>query len=452
MENAMKRFITVALTALLAVTVVTPAAARTQVICGDFCVQADYPLRGTSGNWFLDGQDAMLFAERDQIEIVSTVSQKRIAGIVTKGSVSIISISLSNTRDYMVVGFNTGELVLFDTYTLDSVTLDVVYESRYANRSAVSNDGRTVFVALHDLEAKRATIRKYVDGVKRQEFVMEDYGSQMVSMSLNASESALYVAGGDVEIPWLRFDTSAISSGPVASSTVTRNHSAGAFAIADSDRVFGGSRFDDITGSLVGTTPKIFELNSSTLATTDSIEIPFELRVGALEVDSTVETLYALLHFSPRGGAFSRPIVLKRYDANTLTETGSLSLDKGIAPYPASSFDIDPTGQYLLTRSSFRTYAITLDDSLPRISPQLVEAGGNLWVDWNYIYLNPKAKFKQFEVRFVPSGATKSVTRRVKRATELRLGSTAPLSSVEVRAVYTKKMYNTAWIQASPAT
>lgn len=449
----MKRSLAIALAIALSTTLSPPVSAtvspsardsRLAQTCGDLCVQGQYP--GSYGAWFIDGTDTAVMVGDNSFRVISTATQKTVKTVSAPRRKSLDAFALSSDKSHAVAAFTSGHIYVYDTATWTATRANVtdprpgLDAKRVDVRAvAVSNDGDDVYLGrwMYQDGSDPVHVEGWTDGTYQDGYSRPNSQGVKV-LKLSNDQTDLYV-GYAGTIPTLQsFDTSDIAAGPSASDNSTMVYSVDNIEITSDGRLFASNTADVASPSVA---PRVVEYNPSTLAELDSYDIGSEWQRWAIGLSPDETSLYAVGEFVPQGSP-DEPNRFIQLDIDTLAPlVGSLSLPGARSSYPYS-VDVDPSGKYLLVARYNGTAIVSLDAGYPE--PEVDLALDTNVVSWDYMYLNPKAKFKWFEVKYRKAGSSKWTVKRVKRGTSMTIPvEVAPGSDViQVRAIYKKKSFN----------
>jgi hypothetical protein len=211
--------------------------------------------------------------------------------------------------------------------------------------------------------------------------------------------------------------------------------------ITDDGRVFATNTSNRVDAT--DSEPRILEYNPTTLAELDSYNTESEWQRWAIGLSADESTLFAMGSFVSQGSP-NQPNKVVEFGLDSLDPLdGILEFSEEIGSTP-EAIDVDPTGTYLLASTYSGTYIVALGGgSFEPVVDFDYQAGV---ASWDYLYLNPRAKFKWFEVKYRKIGTTKWLVKRVKASMSAYIGDVQyGTDGLQVRAVYTRKKLNSAW-------
>ncbi len=439
----------------LAPAMAAQAAPRT---CGAVCFQTSYD-DVDLGAWFLDGKDGLLLAEDRGFRVINTFTQKVTFRYTTPTFDTYIdAIARSENSAWVVIALSSGEVYRYDTDDWSRTRISAGLLMTDVRRVAVSNNGEEVYVGRRTGESgdDGSTIQRFHNGVLASDETYTntsgDYG--ITELMLDDSSANLYVGWNGFSPTFVKLDAMDIAAGAVAGDDDDDAWSGSSIAVAEDGTVYGAN--ESIAGMANDAVnyPHVLKMNASTLSVFDSIDSSHNWAQWAITLSEDDQTLFASSAYNgATPGDPDERNKIEIINASTMEVEQTLWIpedwDQNVA-----NIDADYAGRYLAVAARFRVYIVSLDSAPITLTAEYFntgEPGSTQLVDWQYSYLNPKAKFKWFEVKYVPVGKKKAKIKRVKRASETEISQVKDGTTIRVRAVYTKKRYNTAWATAVPA-
>lgn len=453
----MRRSIAGAITLALSLSVVsTTAANAAPTTCGTLCTQTVYD-NADLGAWFLDGVDGLLLADDYGFRVVNIYTQKTTFRYETTMGARIEAISPSANSNWVGIALSSGEVYRYDTEDWSQTRIGAGSLMTDVDRVAVSSDGEEVYVARNANKGSVAsTVQRFHNGVlaSGETFTPDgdDYG--VYELILDDYDTNLYIGRNGHSPTFSKFDAMDVSAGPVAGDDSVDAWSGTSIEIASNGTVYGGNSGGALSYDPGEAIPHVLKMNASTLAVSASLDSSENWTSWEIALSEDDETLYAAsMYVGATAGDDSEANKIEVIDASTLDVEQTLVFPD-LSYASVASIDVDYAGNYLVAAMDGDAYIVSLDSSPATIASEYFntgEPGSTQLIDWQYAYINPRAKFKWFEVKYVPVGKRKAVVKRVKRATQTEIGQVKPGTDIRVRAVYTSKRYNTAWATSEPA-
>ena len=449
-----------AITALSLALAIAPAMAAQSVprTCGALCFQTNYD-DVDLGAWFLDGKDGLLLVEESGFRVLNTFTQKVTFRYTTPTSdTSIDAIARSENSAWVVIALSSGQVYRYDTEDWSRTAINSGVSMTDVERVAVSNSGEEVYVGRLTGTAgvDGSTIQRFHNGVLASGETYTNTGGDygISELMLDDSSTNLYVGWNGFSPTFVKLDAMDIAAGVVAGDDDDDSWSGSSIAVAENGTVYGANESIAEMGNDAVDYPHVLKMNSSTLSVIDSIDSSHNWAQWAITLSEDDQTLFASSAYS---GA--TPGDLNERNKIEIINTSIMEVEQTL-PIPedwdqnVANIDADFAGRYLAVAARYRVYIVSLDSAPITVSAEYFntgEPGSTQLVDWQYSYLNPKAKFKWFEVKYVPFGKNKAKVKRVKRASETEISQVKDGTTIRVRAVYTSKRFNTAWATAMPA-
>lgn len=449
----MKRTLALVIAALVSTMGIMPADAEPRAkasrFCGDFCVQGAYK-KGSLGSFFADDLDTMVHFGYEVVSGYKTFSQKKSFTYEVPDYRYIRMFEHSPDNSAVVFALDNGDVYLLD---VSDGSVELVNETSIDRIAAlaVSDDASRVFIAhkpsfefgepgVIDMYTNLEFDERYTNSG-------EDQGINVVE--LDPTNRWLYVGFLGASPTVVKVDTLDMSGGHVAEDSRSDLWSVTSIVVSPSGSVFAANSSHPASPADTDSVPTIIEFGGTNLNTLDYVELLDDWDGFKLALSDDGELLYSGASFDSANSTLGdMPNTITEYDATGLAVNRELELNRDGRNF-MTMMDVDASGRYLLVSSDeFPTQLISLGNT--RISPDVSmvdQETGNL-VTWRYTYLNPKAKFKFFEVKYTPSNSRKAKIKRVTRAQTTLLPDITPGSDVSVRAVYSNKTYNSVWAVA----
>jgi len=415
--------------------------ARVANICPDMCVKGRFS-HGAEGAWFIDGTNTAVLVDYRSFRVINTATSKTIKIFSAPRRKNITAFALSSDKSYAVAAFSNGAVNVYNS-EWESTRINPFNSRTNVRALAISDDGNDVYLGRWSYEdGNDSAVFERWDTTSLQESFTGTRVQGISVMKLSNDDSTLY-AGFDGAAPTLQsFDSSDISAGPLASDNGTRVWSVDNIEITADGRLFATNTSNRLPSS-DSDEPRILEYDPTTLEELDSYNTDSEWQRWAIGLSAEESTLFAMGSFVSQGSP-DQP--------NKVVEFGLDSLDPldGILEIPAANgstpktIDIDPTGTYLLASTWAGTFIVALRAG--SYEPFVEYDYGTNVAYWDYLYLNPRAKFKWFEVKYKKLGSSKWTVKRVKRSMAKYVNEfTGGTDAIQVRAVYTRKKLNSSW-------
>lgn len=450
----MKRIIAGAIALALSLSVVPMTAANAApTTCGTLCTQTIYD-NADLGAWFIDGEDELLLADYYGFRVISTFSQKTTFRFDLPSGSYIDHFAVSANAHFVVMVLDGGVVYRYNTEDWSRTVINDGVAITDIRQLAVSSNGEEVYVARNPNSGSApSSVLRFHQGELTETFTSEgtDYG--IYALVVDDLDANLYIGWNGNSPTFAKLDATDIASGVIASDDSGVAWGATSIAVAADGTVFGGSPDIAVEGVYGAEYPHVLKMNGTTLAVTDTIDSTQDWRGWEIALSDNDDLLYAASYFLE--GSPSDPDERNKIDvinASTFAIEQTLVFPT-LAAGRIENLDVHSTGNYLVAAMDGDAYIVSLDSSPVTLSAEIFAMDDTTSiVDWQYTYLNPKAKFLWFEVKYYPVGKRKAVVKRVKRATAKEIGQVKPGTDVRVRAVYTKKRLNTAWVVAEFAT
>jgi hypothetical protein len=455
----MKRTLALATALSLALSIAPAMAAQSAPrTCGAVCFQTSYD-DVDLGAWFLDGRDGLLLAESSGFRVMNTFTQQVTFRYTTPTFDTYIdAIARSENSAWVVIALSSGEVYRYDTEDWSRTRISAGLLMTDVQRVAVSNSGEEVYVGRRTGNAgdDGSTIQRFHNGILASGETYTNTGGDygITELVLDDSSANLYVGWNGFSPTFVKLDAMDIAAGAVAGDNDNDAWSGSSIAVAEDGTVYGAN--ESIAGASDPTAnfPHILKMNASTLSVIDTIDSSENWNQWAITLSEDDQSLFSSSAY--QGGDSSDPDLLNKIEiinASTMEVEQTLSIP-GAWDQHVANIDADFAGRYLAVAARYQVYIVSLDSSPITLTAEYFnsgEPGSTQLVDWQYSYLNPTAKFKWFEVKYVPAGKKKAKVKRVKRVSETEISQVRAGTSIRVRAVYSEKRHNTAWATAVPA-
>lgn len=449
----MKRALAIVLVALVSAMGGLPAdaapKARVSKFCGEFCVQGTYPA-ATQGAFFVESINAMVHVSNRTITAYSTITQKKkfTLDIPQSGSIRLFEHSPDNSN--AVFALDTGDVyhVNFGNETITRVNGAPVER---IGALAIDNSGSRVYIGYKPSNSSSvpARIDKYTDYVFDERYTNPGNDQGISVIELDPTQNWLYVGflGGSPTV--VKVDTGDLSGGNVAEDSRNDLWVVSSIVVSPTGSVYAANSSHPASPADNDYVPTIIEFGGSTLNTLDTVELLDDWDGFKLALSDDGERLYAAYFFDDLNSELGPlPNTVAEYDTNELELNRELEFGTHNWNH-MTMLDVDPSGRFLLVSSEEEpVQLVSLDDAPMNPAADTSDLGFTRFVGWEYTYLNPKAKFKYFEVKYTPANKNKPKVKRVKVSYQTSIPSIKPGTDVLVRAVYTNKKLNSAWVVA----
>lgn len=434
-----------------------PIVSETASTCGAMCIQGKYSDAG-GGAFFIDGRNSFVLISdpedpraNGKFRVFSSLTQKKITEVAFPRGVFINDFALSASGDWAVVVLTSGAVYRYDTQNWTRTSIVPVSVAGAVLQAAISVDGSEVYLARQDGTFAASFIERYHNGTfvsgERYTHGVLDYG--ISALTLSPDDANLFVGFNGAVPVFVKLNADDISAGVIADDNSSDIYSASDIAVAVDGTVYGTN--ESIPGAYNPTAlvPHVLKLNGSNLDVVDSVDAYFEWSDWAIAISDDDGLLYTSSGYNPQSpsdAGYENRITI--YETASFAQFAQISIP-GVKRGNVRTIDVDSTTSYVLASIDNTAYLVSLD-FYPRLPhPTYSYTGSGYAVGWDFIYLNPKAKFKWFEVKYTPLGATKAKVVRVKNSNQTSFGNIALGSSIFVRAMYKKSSFNTYWVLAT---
>lgn len=395
------------------------------------------------GAWFIDGENELFLAGAKTLSVVNLVTQKKMKKFAAPRRVYFQKVAMSNDGGYALVKLSDYSYWLLDTSTWDKSDVTSVFSLTQPWTFAVSNSGNVFYGA--SLGMTNSPIWKYnLSGLVETHSGSTNQGINW--MRLTVDESELFAGMNGAQPTVVKLDADDISAGTTASDNRSDTWGTGDAAVDSNGDVY--VSFHSVMGLSDPTAweRRLLKMGNANLTTGATFDLRQDWYGGGVALSEDEMRVFAGYDHNPDvmgTGSLSRVYSISTGDFANF-EYVELP---GAREEVVGSIDADETGRYLIATTDRSAFLISLSDApaIPDVSVTDTLAG--VAVSWDYMYLNPKAKFKWFEVKYRKAGSSKWTVKRVKRGTSMTIpvevagGSDA----IQVRAIYTKKSFNSGW-------
>jgi hypothetical protein len=406
--------------------------------CGDFCVDRVYA-NVELGAWFIDGENELLLAGRSTLKVVNTLTQKSNTVFTSPSGTEIDKMVLSENHGYALVQMDDDVFWRFDTSDWSKTDVTSAFGSGNPSAFTISNSGDYFYGAVG---YTNAPIRKYnVSGLVESYTGSTNQGVNW--LELTADDQSLYVGLLGAAPTVLKLDASDIAAGVVADDNGINTWVASGGATTPNGSVY--ATFSSEAGMFDPTNweSRLLKLNPSTLNVDATFELLSRWQGGAVTVSQDGSRVYG--GFKHQGESQETSNLSRVYSISTgdFADYEFLTLD-GVRDEWVDTLDADASGQYLVATANGEAFLIATSSV---VKPSVALDFETNTISWDYSYVNPRAKFKWFEVKYRKAGSRKWTVKKVKRASTLTMSSEVAAGSnvIQVRAVYTKKSFNSSW-------
>jgi len=414
--------------------------ARVATSCGELCVEGRFS-NGARGAWFIDSTDSAVMVGYRSFSVVNTSTSKTIKAVSALRRTSIRAFALSSNKSHAVVSFSSGEVTVYDTENWQPRRVNATEPRQDVAVLAVSDSGNEVYMGRFDYGINRGALERWTAS-NLQETHTIDHAQGLGGLKLSNDDSTLYI-GYLGAIPSLEaFDASNIDAGPTASDNSTKVYSVENIEITSDNRVFAANTSNRSIAT--DSEPRVMEYHPTTLVELDAYNTDEpEWQRWAIGLSSDESSIFAMGEFIAQGSP-QQPSKIIEIDKETLEPLDGILEISDVAAASPFMVDVDPTGRYLLAATHVGTYLVSLVGG--SFAPVVEYDYGTRIVSWDFLYLNPRAKFKWFEVKYRKQGSSKWTVKRVKRSMSKNVGEISlGADAIQVRAVYTRKRLNSSW-------
>jgi hypothetical protein len=410
--------------------------------CGDFCVQQKYK-NVDIGAWFIDDENELFLAGAKTLSVVNLVTQKTVKKFSAPKRVYFQKVAMSNDGGYALVKLSNYTYWRLDTSTWDKLDVTSVFSMTQPWTFAVSDSGNVFFGA--SLGTANSPIWRYnLSGLVETHSGSTNQG--ITWMRLTGDESELFAGMNGARPTVVKLDAGNISAGTTAADNRSDTWGTSDAAVDSNGDVY--VSFQSVLGLSDPTAweRRLLKMGNANLTTGATFDLRQDWYGGAVTLSENETRVFAGYDHNPEvvgTGSASRVYSISTGDFEDF-EYVELP---GSREEVVNSLDADETGRYLIATTERYAFLISLSDApaIPDVTVTDVLAG--VAISWNYRYVNSKAKFKWFEVKYRKAGATRWTVKRVKRGTSMTIpGEVAGGSdAIQVRAVYAKKSFNSGW-------